>query len=515
MNNFSQNMKKVLLLILDGFGISNKNKGDAVKLANMQTFKKLKKVYSWTKLKAFGEDVGLPEKQMGNSEVGHIHIGSGRIIDQSLNIINKSIKDKSFYQNEVILNTLKNAINNKSNLHIIGLLSDGGVHSHINHLFAILEFVKKEKKVNTFLHLIFDGRDTKPSISEKYVNELNKFIENYPHIKVISVSGRYYTMDRDKKWDRLELAYNAIVKNKSKNKFQNLNDYINNEYKENRSDEFIYPAVNKKLEKEPGISDYDSIIFYNFRSDRITQIASAISNKNYEWKGKKELKNNYVVSMMQYPNTVLVNDIVFQKKEIKNTLGSWLSKKKYHQLRIAETEKYAHVTYFFDGGKDIIYPYSKRILIPSLKVPTYDLKPEMSAFEITEAIIENIKIGKADLIVANFANPDMIGHTGNLEATKQSLKIIDKCIEKIYKCVKEANITMIITSDHGNSEVMTDENGKMNKKHTSNYVPFVINEKNLKLKKNLGLSSIAPTILKILKIKIPQEMTAQVIIEDF
>lgn len=498
----------ILLTILDGFGLDKPNFFNAISLANMKHFEYLAKTYPTFKLHASGKWVGLPDGQMGNSEVGHLHIGAGRILYQSLSLINNSIIDGSFHKNKSFLNAINYAKKQNSSLHLIGLLSDGGVHSHINHLLELLKLAKQQDFSKVYLHMFLDGRDTKKDVAKIYLKELFSLMNELKVGVLASISGRFYAMDRDKRWDRLEKAYNVIVKNEGVS-FQDVFNYIDNEYNEGRNDEFIIPAYNANI-TNANIKDNDSVIFFNFRPDRAIQLAASLTNANYEFKTNFKPKNLYFVSMTLYSEDVKATSIAFKNLDISNGLGEWISKQGLKQLRIAETEKYAHVTYFFDGGRDILFENSDRILIPSPSVKTYDLKPAMSAYEITKTVIEKINSKKYDLIVLNFANPDMVGHTGNLNATIEALKVIDDCLKQIYEPLKTNNGIMFLTADHGNAEIMIDENGDINKKHTSQPVPLIITKNSLHFNniKDKSLSNIAPTICDLLDIKIPTEMNS-------
>lgn len=496
----------ILLAILDGFGITNEQNGNAVSLSNMSNIENLKNNYPWIEAHASGKWVGLPDGQMGNSEVGHLHIGAGRILYQSLSLINNAIDDKSFYQNQEIINAINFAKKNNQAFHIMGLLSDGGVHAHINHMIEILQIAKNENFKEVYFHVITDGRDTKPDVAKNYIKTLQHAFEKAQIGQIASISGRYYAMDRDKRWERISLTYDVIVNQKGAS-FTDPIAYIDQEYASNRNDEFIIPAFNQ-LTSNGYLKSNDAMIFANFRPDRAVQIASAITNKNYDYKPKNFVENIYFVSMMKYAETVDSPYVAFKPIDISNGLGEWLSKKGYKQLRIAETEKYAHVTYFFDGGRDIEWENAVRILIPSPKVATYDLKPQMAAIEITERLISEIKRKEFDVMVLNFANPDMVGHTGNLNATIEALKVVDECVGKLYQVLKEENGILILTADHGNVEVMIDEEGGINKKHTSCAVPIIITKKNLTLiEKNGAIAQIAPTILQLIDEQTPEEMS--------
>lgn len=503
--------QKVLLTILDGFGIAPDNEKNAISNANMPTYKYLKTNYPSVQCHASGQWVGLPIGQMGNSEVGHLHIGSGRVLYQSLTLINNSIQNGTFYKNETISNAISNAkIKNKA-LHIIGLLSDGGVHSHIEHIIAILRAGHLQGLKKVYVHAILDGRDTKKDLAKHFIQQLLGAFEQYPEAKLSSISGRYYAMDRDQRWERVQQAYDVMVERRGP-EFNNAFDYIDQHYNQDIYDEFIIPASNLQC-PEGIINDGDSVIFANFRPDRAIQLASVLTNNKYIYVPKIQRKELFFVSMMKYSDTVLSPYVIFAGNNLTNCLGEWISKNGLKQLRIAETEKIAHVTYFFDGGQDIIFNNEDKILIPSPKVSTYDLKPEMAAIEITNRLNEEIKKDIYDLIVLNFANPDMVGHTGNFAATVKAVETIDQCLQRLYEQCNKNNYTMVITADHGNAEIMIDETGDINKKHTSQLVPLIITNKNIKLNNNdPSLANIAPTILDILSIKKPDAMTSKTLI---
>lgn len=508
------NRKPILLAILDGFGDASPNSTNAISQAKKPNIDYFLANYPHVQLQASGLAVGLPEGQMGNSEVGHLHIGAGRTIYQSLTLINKAIAEKTFFSSQEIKKAILKSKEKQTKLHIIGLLSDGGVHSHINHIFALLDFCAQEKFADVYIHAILDGRDTKSNVAKIYLQQLIDKINTLKIGAIASISGRYYAMDRDQRWERLQLAYDAMVFHQGKS-FINPLVYVDQEYQEDHSDEFVMPGYNSQLSNST-ISNDDSVIFANFRPDRAIQLSSALTNGSYPfWEANKHqpLENLYFVSMMYYADSVRANGVVFPPVAIKNGLGEWLSKNKLTQLRIAETEKYAHVTYFFDGGVDIEYPLETRILIPSPKVKTYDLLPEMSAKAITERLVLEIAQDKYDVIILNFANPDMVGHTGNLTAAISAIETVDWCLGEIYQSLKKVGGTLMITADHGNAEVMVDQQGEINKKHTSQPVPFIICQNNLQLEENGSLANVAPTMLELLKISKPEEMTAKSLVK--
>ena len=493
-------MKKVLLCVLDGVGLSKIKDGNALINANKPNIDYLMKEYPNKGINASGTFVGLPDGQMGNSEVGHLTIGAGRIIYQSLELINRAIKDESFYSNESFLNAIRHAKENNSKLHIMGLLSDGGVHSHINHIKALLKLCKKEDFSNVYFHIFTDGRDTFKESSISYIDDLNNEINELGIGKICTISGRYYAMDRDKRWDRLKKCYDVIVNNTG-NKCDDYKKYITDSYEKGITDEFIEPVI---IDESGKIEENDSIIWANFRPDRAIQILRSLVDPNFDGFDRKIFNNLYLTTMM-YVSDDVKSDIAFKKEIIDNTLGIYLSKLGKKQLRIAETEKYAHVTYFFDGGRDLDLNLCDRVLIPSPKVATYDLKPEMSAREITSNLLEKMD-NNYDFIFLNFANGDMVGHTGNYDMTKKAIETIDEMIGKLYKKCVEDEYLFIITADHGNAEKMIDENGNVVTSHTTNLVPFIVTDKNLNIDNVNKLSDIAPFVLNYMNLNLPDEM---------
>ena len=493
-------MKKVLLCVLDGVGLSKIKDGNALINANKPNIDYLMKEYPNKGINASGTFVGLPDGQMGNSEVGHLTIGAGRIIYQSLELINRAIKDESFYSNESFLNAIRHAKENNSKLHIMGLLSDGGVHSHINHIKTLLKLCKKEDFSNVYFHIFTDGRDTFKESSISYIDDLNNEINELGIGKICTISGRYYAMDRDKRWDRLKKCYDVIVNNTG-NKCDDYKKYITDSYEKGITDEFIEPVI---IDDSGKIEENDSIIWANFRPDRAIQILRSLVDPNFDGFDRKIFNNLYLTTMM-YVSDDVKSDIAFKKEIIDNTLGIYLSKLGKKQLRIAETEKYAHVTYFFDGGRDLDLNLCDRVLIPSPKVATYDLKPEMSAREITSNLLEKMD-NNYDFIFLNFANGDMVGHTGNYDMTKKAIETIDEMIGKLYKKCMEDEYLFIITADHGNAEEMIDENGNVVTSHTTNLVPFIVTDKNLNIDNVNKLSDIAPFVLNYMNLNLPDEM---------
>ncbi len=509
--------KPVVLAILDGLAFDTPSEGNAVSLANIKKLRSIWEDYSHTTLRADGEEVGLPDGQMGNSEVGHLNIGAGRIIYQALVLINKAIKEKTFFENEVYLDAIKNVKKNDSTLHIMGLLSDGGVHAHINHIKAMIEMAKKEEVKKVCVHAFLDGRDVDPKSAKKFIDQIQDTIKEQNCGQLVTVSGRYYAMDRDKRWDRVEKAYNTVIEGNHENDQEDFQKYIDKSYEEGVVDEFILPA---QLPTYNGAEDKDSFIFMNFRPDRAMQLSAVLTNENYNpspenpvFKPKFRPKDIVFVQTMKYSDDV-IGEIAFKSEKISNTFGDVISQNGLSQLRIAETEKYPHVTFFFDGGVDKKIEGAKRILINSPKVATYDLKPEMSAKEVTQALLKELDNPDLDVVILNFANPDMVGHTGMVEPAVQALETVDECIEEIYNKVKEKGGSMFITADHGNCEKVLNEDGSPNTAHTINPVPFVLIDENKKLVDKIGrLSDIAPTILDLMGIDIPKEMTGESLLD--
>ncbi len=501
-------MKPIVLAILDGFGYRKEKEGNAIALANTPNIDSIIRNFPHSLLDASGTYVGLPDGQMGNSEVGHLNIGAGRIVYQPLALINKKIEDKTFYSNAKFLNVIDHVKKNGSSIHLIGLLSDGGVHSHINHLFALLKLCKIKEVSSVYIHIITDGRDTLPSEAKKYISLLNSKIEELNVGVIASISGRYYAMDRDNRWERIQKYYDTIISGKNYTE-KNILEYVDDSFNNEVYDEFIVPAL---FDKNGIIKDNDGIIMYNFRSDRINQILTAITNNKFEEFKRVEFQNIKLTTMMNVRDTV-VCDVAFTLEQLNNTFGEWISKAGLKQLRIAETEKYNHVTYFFDGNKNIDYPGEKKILIESPKVKTYDLAPEMSAKKITNTLLNELDNNEYDYVILNFANCDMVGHTGILSAAISAVETVDECIGKIYNKIQEKHGLLVITADHGNSEYMIDEDGNPYTAHTTNKVPFIVCSTKYKLK-NGKLADIIPTIFKINNLNIPSEMTGDILIEE-
>nr|YP_010197128.1 phosphoglycerate mutase [Crassiphycus crassissimus]UAD84932.1 phosphoglycerate mutase [Crassiphycus crassissimus]UAD85136.1 phosphoglycerate mutase [Crassiphycus crassissimus] len=499
-------MKPIILTILDGWGYSEDTNGNAIKLAETPTIDELWQNYPHTLLHASGQDVGLPKGQMGNSEVGHTTIGAGRIINQDLVRISKSIEDMSFFDNKIIKNICEKIKSQNTKLHLIGLCSNGGVHSHINHLIALLDTIQSYN-ITICIHVITDGRDTSPYKSQRFIKQIYNYIKELEHINICTISGRYYSMDRDCRWSRTEKSYKTLLSNKlefTRDPISVINEY----YKQNISDEFIPPTRIYK----GNIENNDGIIFFNFRPDRMRQLLHAFTKSTFIGFNTKKFTNLEIVTFTQYDPGLNI-EIAFPSTKNTNFIGQIISNYGLKQLRLAETEKYAHVTYFFNGGIEEPFPGEDRQLIPSPQVETYDLYPEMSAEELTTEAINAINKNIYKLIVINYANPDMVGHTGNLKATIKAIHKIDECINKIWMTSQSMNNTLILTADHGNADYMLDESNQPCTSHSTNPVPFILVESsniyNNNLRKNGNLADIAPTILDLLNIDIPSEMSGK------
>ncbi|MDA3838381.1 MAG: 2,3-bisphosphoglycerate-independent phosphoglycerate mutase [Candidatus Delongbacteria bacterium] len=500
--------KKIILCILDGFGIGEDGQFNAVKNANTQNLDTLFKKFPSSQLICSGPDVGLPEGTMGNSEVGHLNIGAGRVIYQDISRIDRSIKDGSFIKNPVLNEIISDTKEKNSSLHLLGLVSDGNVHASLDHLKALIQKCTNEELENVYIHIFTDGRDTPPESGINYIKNLSEFLKEHT-AKIASVSGRYYAMDRDNRWDRVKLAYNMLT-TPHNGKDITAEEIILNSYSNDITDEFILPQrVIKNGKSIANIKHGDSVIFFNYRSDRARELSLALNNMNGVEFDTVDIELNYI-TMTQYQEDFPFK-VISPKEHYKNILGQIVSDKGLNQLRIAETEKYAHVTFFFNGGEDTSFPGEERILVSSPKVATYDLQPEMSAFQVTEKLIEELKKDKYSLIVLNFANCDMVGHTGIYNAALKAVETIDVCIEEIYKVAKDVNYTMIITADHGNAEKMKDGEIPFTA-HTKNKVPFLITDEGYSLVDG-KLADIAPTILKLLEIEIPSEMSGNILIK--
>lgn len=515
-----RNRLKVLLIILDGWGHSLKYHGNAIKQAYTPTIDLLWHNHAKTLLHASENYVGLPEEQMGNSEVGHATIGAGRIINQALVRISTSIDAGDFFSNQTIREAYQIANKKNKQMHLIGLCSDGGVHSHIKHLIALIKISQTYENVRTCIHIITDGRDTEPQSAIDFIQLILKEIQDHPNIAICTISGRYYSMDRDCRWQRTMKTYECLVSDNIDEKYESdILKIIEDHYKKDIYDEFIVPT----RIKNGAIKENDSVICFNFRPDRMRQLAQALCGTSFEGFERKKILNINMVTFTAYDNKLNL-PIVFQKITNRNFLGEVISEKGLKQFRLAETEKYAHVTYFFNGGQEAPFPGEDRELITSPRVDTYDLTPEMSAGYITKRLIEVIKEDIYDFIVVNYANADMIGHTGKLKATKQALETIDKSINKLAESIHYHKTKIIITADHGNADVMLDRNNESCKSHTKNLVPFIIvdtekysgknkDKKVIQLRSQGSLADVGPTILDILKINKPNEMKGKSLME--
>ncbi len=504
---------RVLLCIMDGWGISEgSEKYDATRLANPVNVDRLEKEELFTKLHADGEYVGLPQGQMGNSEVGHLNLGAGRIVYQDLSRINNAIKDGSFFKNEKFLMAVNHAKKNNSALHIYGLVSTGGVHSSLDHVLALIKLAADEGLKKVYLHAFLDGRDTPPQSACTFLQIVEDELKKYNLPPVATVIGRYYIMDRDNRWERVEKGYNALLLGEGEHSNSAI-DAVKESYARGDNDEFVLPTVIGG--EDSRIHDNDSIIFFNYRPDRAREISKAINFKDFTgFDRKKVLKNICYVTMAPYDETFTF-PIAFEKEHLVNILGDVLQANGIKQFRTAETEKYAHVTFFFNGGVEEPQPDETRVLVPSPKVATYDMQPEMSAYEVCDKVLGAINNEEYGFILVNFANPDMVGHTGVIPAATKACSVVDECVGKIAEECKKHNIVMLLTADHGNSEVMVDEKtGKPQTAHTTNMVPFVLINapEGTKLKQDGALCNIAPTVLQLFGIEKPKEMTCDSLI---
>ena len=507
--------KQYVLMILDGVGLNDEEKGNAFKMANTPNLDRYVEKYPNTYVKTSGLAVGLPEGQMGNSEVGHTNIGAGRIVYQELTRITKEINEGKFFENQVLLNAMNHVKENNSSLHLLGLVSDGGVHSHIDHLYALLEMAKRNNIEKVYVHAILDGRDTSPTSAVDYLKELESKMKEIGVGKVATLAGRYYAMDRDNRWDRVEKAYDAVVNGKG-NSFKTVQKAIETSYEAQEFDEFVKPIVIVDDEQEPvaKISENDSVVYFNFRPDRARELTKAITMPDFTEFETKKLNNIYFVTMTKYDEVLKNVEIAYKPENLKNTFGEYISKLGYTQLRIAETEKYAHVTFFFNGGREDKYEGEDRILVPSPKVATYDLKPEMSAYEVTDKTIEAIDSKKYDVIIMNFANGDMVGHTGNIEKTIEAVEAVDKCVGRIISKLEEIGGEAIITADHGNCEYMLDlKTGEPITSHSTFDVPMIVVSERIKSITNGRLCDLTPTLLTLMGESIPEEMTGKSLVE--
>ncbi|WP_040951730.1 2,3-bisphosphoglycerate-independent phosphoglycerate mutase [Gorillibacterium massiliense] len=503
--------KPVALIILDGFGLRDQTQGNAVAAAKKPNIDKFLAEYPNSTLSASGEAVGLPDGQMGNSEVGHLNIGSGRIVYQDLTMITKSIRDRDFFQNEYLTGAFRKAKAAGKKVHLLGLLSDGGVHSHINHLFALLEMAKLEGVTETYVHPFLDGRDVAPDSAKTYVAQLEEKIKEIGVGKIATVSGRYYAMDRDKRWDRVEKAYRAMVYGEGVQNNDAMTAVVNS-YANSVFDEFVIPTVITDAQGNPTatVDPGDSIIFFNFRPDRAIQLSQAFTNDEFSGfdRGAKYPLNLNFVCLTTYSETVK-GLVAYPPKDIDNTLGEVLAAHNLKQLRTAETEKYPHVTFFFNGGREEPNPGEERILIPSPKVATYDLKPEMSAYELTDSTLKQIADDKYDAIILNFANPDMVGHSGLMEPTIKAVETVDECLGKLVDAITAKGGVAVIIADHGNADIVRDEEDRPFTAHTTQPVPFIVTSHNVTVREHGILADVAPTLLDLLEIEKPASMTGK------
>jgi len=505
------NVRTGILIILDGFGVNPKDHFNAIAGAKKPTLDRLYEKYPHTTLDASEHHVGLPAGFMGNSEVGHLNLGAGRVVYQDFSLISKAIEDGVFFQNEALLSVMQKC--QKGAVHLMGLVSDGGVHSHISHLFSLLKMAEDNKVSKVYIHVFTDGRDTSPISGVGFLRQLQDYCLTKPFVQIATVQGRFYAMDRDKRWERTQLAYDAIMEAKAENHFSDPVAYLENCYEKNLTDEFIPPAVSKKY---LGVSDQDGFIFFNFRADRARQITHAMSDQDFKFftRGKSPCFKAAAI-MTPYEESLTIPK-AFGKPKITQTIGEIVSKKGWKQLRIAETEKYAHVTYFFNGGEEKPFSEEERVLVPSPKeVKTYDLKPEMSASEITSKLLEKLKSSQPQFVVVNYANGDMVGHTGNYRAAVKAVETLDVCLGKLVDWVEGHNAFALLTADHGNCEKMQDEDGLPLTAHTTLPVPFILidpQKKNATLRSGGVLADVAPTMLDLWDLNKPSDMSGKSLI---
>ena len=507
--------KPTVLLILDGYGERKEKDGNAIALANTPVMDKLKKEFPYVEGQASGLFVGLPDGQMGNSEVGHMNMGAGRIVYQELTRITKAIEDGDFFENKALKEAVEHCKKENTALHFMGLVSSGGVHSHIGHIYGLLELAKRAGLKKVYLHAFLDGRDTPPDSGKSFLMDVEKKMQELGVGEIATISGRYYAMDRDKNYDRVEKAYRAMVDGTGE-KASSVEEAIDASYAKKVYDEFVLPTVIEKDGAVHTVSDGDAMIFFNFRPDRAREICHAFCDDEFNFFNRGPRKKVFFVCFTDYDPTIPNKRVAFEKEEIHNTLGEVVSNLGKNQLRIAETEKYAHVTFFFNGGKEEPYENEDRILVPSPKeVPTYDLKPEMSCYTVTEKLTEAIRSGKYDLVVANFANPDMVGHTGVLSAAIKAIEVVDECMGKVVDAVESMHGNLFILADHGNADIMIDEKtGEPYTAHTTNPVPFIlVSDEKHKLREGGCLADIAPTLLELMEIPQPKEMTGKSLLE--
>ncbi|MBT1704195.1 2,3-bisphosphoglycerate-independent phosphoglycerate mutase [Chryseosolibacter indicus] len=506
--------KKVLLMILDGWGLATNKKVSAIDQAKTPFVSSLYGKYANSKLEASGLAVGLPEGQMGNSEVGHMNIGAGRVVYQDLVRINKAIKERELDNNPVLKEAFAYAKANGKNIHFIGLVSDGGVHSHIEHLKGLVSIAKQNDIQNLFIHAFTDGRDTDPKGGFQYLQDLQNHLSKTTG-KIATIIGRYYAMDRDKRWERVKLAYDLLVNGEGLKTTMPL-EAVKKSYEENITDEFIKPIVVTDVNHKPvaTIKEGDVVLCFNFRTDRGRQITQALTQLDFPEQGMKKLKLHYI-SLTNYDDSFQDVKVIFDKDNLENTIGEVIAAAGRKQIRIAETEKYPHVTFFFSGGREQAFAGESRILCPSPKVATYDLKPEMSANDIKDKIIPELENKTADFICLNFANPDMVGHTGVFEAAVKACETVDMCAQKVTEAALKSDYSVIIIADHGNADMMINEDGTPNTAHTTNLVPCILVDNNYKGKlKNGKLGDLAPTILTLMGLPLPPQMTGDVLLQN-
>ncbi len=506
--------KPVALIIMDGFGLRGTSEGNAVAQAKKPNYDRFMKAYPNATLTACGEAVGLPEGQMGNSEVGHLNIGAGRIVYQDLTRITKSIRDGEFFDNKTLLGAVKSAKENGRKLHLYGLLSDGGVHSHIAHLFALLELAKKEQLDEVYIHAFLDGRDVSPDSAKSFIEQLQAKIAEVGVGKIATVQGRYFAMDRDKRWDRVEKSYRAMVYGEGPVSNDPVQAVLQS-YKQEVYDEFVVPTVITGEDEKPVglVESGDSVVFFNFRPDRAIQLSQVFTNEDFRGfeRGDRRPTGLHFVCLTKFSETI-DGFVAYAPKNLDNTLGEVIAQNGMTQLRTAETEKYPHVTFFFSGGRDVELPGETRVLISSPKVATYDLQPEMSAYELAESTVKEIEADKHDVIILNFANPDMVGHSGMLEPTIKAVEVTDECMGKVVDAVLAKGGVCIVTADHGNADMVFDENGRPYTAHTTNPVPVFVTKEGIELREDGILADIAPTMLQLLGLKQPAEMTGSSLI---
>lgn len=508
--------KPTVLMILDGYGLRDKTEGNAVALANTPVMDKLMAEYPFVKGNASGLSVGLPDGQMGNSEVGHMNMGAGRIIYQELTKITKSIEDGEFFENKALLAACENVKKNDSALHLMGLVSDGGVHSHITHIYGILELAKRQGIEKVYVHCFLDGRDTPPASGKEYVEQLEAKMKEIGVGEVASVSGRYYAMDRDNRWDRVEKAYKALVAGEG-NTAESATAGIQASYDEDVTDEFVVPfVVTKDGAATATIKENDSVVFFNFRPDRAREITRTLVDDDFTGFERRNGRFPlYYVCMTQYDATMPNVDVAFKPASLENTFGEYIAKKGLSQLRIAETEKYAHVTFFFNGGVEAPFENEDRALINSPKVATYDLQPEMSAYLVCDEVLKRIESDKYDAIILNYANCDMVGHTGVFDAAVAAVEAVDECVGKTVDAVLAKGGIALITADHGNADKMMEDDGSPFTAHTTNLVPLIIaGAGNVLIREGGVLADLSPTMLKLMGLEQPKEMTGKSIIKD-